>query len=383
MDSSKWTSFNSGKLFSQIYRWNRIEPFGFVPPPVMLTVDMANICNLACEWCNASKVRENKRMLSKTVLFDFADFLTSWERDGFKVETICLAGGGEPLCNPHAGEFMLKLTENNIKFATVTNGVLINKYMNEMLNSQYVAVSVDAGTAKTFNKYKGLPADADTFDRVIDNMAELCTLSRRTQCNLVTDSQSNGVNYRMIVYHDNIGEIVNAAKIAQEIGCKNLHIRPASVPYDGNISFSYSDDEIRLFYEQVEEVKRTKREDFGFFYSTEKFNEHFNKCNDFKHCYAIFITATLMPSSCSVEDAYTLNLCCDRRSDPKFNLLTNENDIAKIAEKWGSNSHWQLFYDIIEKGYMKDCPRCTYYPHNKIFENCIEDGRDNMLLNFI
>ena len=176
MDSSKWTSFNSGKLFSQIYRWNRIEPFGFVPPPVMLTVDMANVCNLACEWCNASKVRENKRMLSKTVLFDFADFLTSWERDGFKVETICLAGGGEPLCNPHAGEFMLKLTENNIKFATVTNGVLINRYMHEMLNSQYVAVSVDAGTAKTFNKYKGLSADADTFDRIIDNMADLCEL---------------------------------------------------------------------------------------------------------------------------------------------------------------------------------------------------------------
>lgn len=381
MNSSKWTSFNSGKIYAHIDRWKRIQPYGFVPPPVMLTVDLANVCNLSCEWCNAWKVRENKRMLSKSTLFEFVDFLTTWIKDGFKVESICIAGGGEPLCNPHAGEFMIKLAESKIKFATVTNGLLINRFMPELLNSQYVAVSVDAGTAKTFNKYKGLPDNSNAFDVIIDNMANLCALARSKQCNLGDTSPSNGVNYRMIVYHDNIREIVEAAKIAQEIGCKNFHIRPASVPYDGHISFSYSDDEIRLFYEQVEEVNRTKKSDFGFYYSTDKFNERFQKCIDFERCYAIFITGTLMPGSCDDENAYTFNLCCDRRSDPKFNLITNSNDINQIATTWGDKSHWQLFDDIVQKGYMADCPRCTYYPHNKIFENCIE--ADNMLLNFI
>ncbi len=90
-----------------------------------------------------------------------------------------------------------------------------------------------------------------------------------------------------------------------------------------------------------------------------------------------------MPASCNDANSYTLNLCCDRRSDEKFNLITNGNDISQIAEMWGSKKHWQLFDDIVEKDYMKDCPRCTYYTHNKIFENCIENNKDNMLLNFI
>lgn len=378
---NKWTSFNSSKFFAHIERWKEIDRLRALPAPVMMTVDLANVCNLSCEWCNASKVRQNMRMLSKDTLFGFADFLSEWEVNGYKVEALCIAGGGEPLCNPHAGEFMVKLVENKTKFATVTNGVLIDRFVDELLGSEYVAVSVDAGSSKTFNKYKGV--NDCSFDKVISNMAKLCELSRSKKCNLGANTMSNGVNYRMLLYHDNIGEIVQAARIAQEIGCKNLHIRPASVPYDGNVSFEYSDDEIRLFYEQVEEVNRTKRDGFGFHYTLDKFNERFEKCNDFKRCYGIFITATLMPASCDKVDAYTLNLCCDRRSDPKFNLITNGTDVSQIANEWGGERHWRLFDDIVEKGYMKDCPRCTYYTHNKIFENCIEENRDNMLLNFI
>lgn len=150
-------------------------------------------------------------------------------------------------------------------------------FFEPLLHNEYVALSVDAGTSKTFNKYKGLPQDSKAFDKIISNIEQLCRLSRSRNCRLNADSPSNGVNYRMLIYKDNISEIYEAAKIVRELGCKNFHIRPASVPFDGQISFSYTKDELDEFRHQIDLVNRIPERRFGFYYTLGKFDENFNK----------------------------------------------------------------------------------------------------------
>lgn len=384
MKYRNWTSFNTGKLFSHLERWKLIQKNGKCPPPALITVDPSNYCNLSCEWCNAWKVRKNERMLSDDVLINFVKFISQWKSaDGkYGVEAVCIAGGGEPLCNPYTGRFLLELNRNGVDVATVTNGTLIHKYLEELLVNQYVAVSVDAACSTTFNQYKGLEESSKLFDQIIDNMDLLCRLSRKKECNLGKESPSNGVNYRMLLYKDNIREISEAARIAQEIGCNSLHIRPAAVPFDSDGNFAFSGEEIELFKEQVHIVEQTKRPDFGFYYTLGKFDDKFQKCNDFKQCFAVFMTATLMPPiGEGTKDSYCLNVCCDRRSDDAMRLLTNEADLNRISQIWGSDKHWNIFQFITERQIREICPRCTYYEHNKIMENCILT--DNMLINFI
>ncbi len=381
-----WSSFNSGKLFYHIDRWKGIAPGKVCPPPSLITVDTSNYCNLSCEWCNAWKVRQNKRQLSRQTLLNAADFFAKWKSaDGkYGVSAVCVAGGGEPLTNPHVGEFINQLKANQIKSATATNGLLIDNFYKELLDNEYVAVSVDAGTAKVFNKYKGLAPDSKAFNKVISNIEQLCKISRSQKCNLNLDTPSNGVNYRMLIYKDNIQEISTAAKIVQELGCKSFHIRPASIPFDGNISFTYTKEELQEFKEQIDIVNNMPNRNFGFYYTLGKFDEFFNKNNDFDCCYALFMTATLMPpNQDGNEDDYCLNICCDRRSDNLMRILTNAGDIHEIAEIWGSEKHWKIFQSVTKDEIKHRCPRCTYYSHNKIFENCIKDNKDNMLLDFI
>lgn len=384
MEHRNWSSFNSGKLFSHVERWKLIQRNGKCPPPALITVDTSNYCNLSCEWCNAWKVRQNGRMLSYDVLINFVRFISEWKSaDGkYGVGAVCIAGGGEPLCNPHIGDFLLELNRKRVDVATVTNGILIDKYLEELLVNQYVAVSVDAATSTTFNRYKGLDERSKLFNKIIYNMDLLCQLSRKKECNLGKVSPSNGVNYRMLLYKDNIKEISEAAKIAQDIGCNSLHIRPAAVPYDVDDKFVFTSEEIELFKEQVHIVEQTKRPEFGFYYTLGKFNDKFQKCNDFEQCYAVFMTATLMPPiGDGAKDAYCLNVCCDRRSDSAMRLLTNEVDLKRISQIWGCDIHWNIF-DLMTKEQIREiCPRCTYYEHNKIIENCIIN--DNMLINFI
>ena len=110
-DERNWTSFNAGKMFYHIDRWKSIVPGRPCPPPALITVDPSNTCNLACEWCNAWKVRKNMRQLSRQALINAADFFAGWKSSDKKygVGAVCIAGGGEPLTNPHVGEFIERL----------------------------------------------------------------------------------------------------------------------------------------------------------------------------------------------------------------------------------------------------------------------------------
>ena len=382
-----WTSLNSGKLFSHIERWEKIKNGKPIPPPCLITVDPSNYCNLNCEWCNARKMLDNKKMLSKKTLMNFSKMIDKWNYINgdkeYKVSAICIAGGGEPLANPYVGEFMRDLHQRNIKVTTTTNGFYIDRFLDDLLANEYVAVSVDAATSKTFNKYKGLKEnDNYTFNKILNNIELLCKESKKNKCNLGKKGRSFGVNYRMLLYKDNISEIYESAKIAQELGCSNLIIRPASVPFDGSVSFAFNEDDIKLFNEQVQKVNKIKKKDFGFYYTIDKVGTDFNKDNDFNKCHALFMTATLMPGlNTEIKDGYCLNVCCDRRSDKLCRLLTNETDIQKIRQIWGRDSHWDIFNRIDNYQIKEICPRCTYYNHNKIYEEAIEV--DNLLKDFI
>ena len=125
--SKQWNPFNSYKLLAHVERWRRIKRGKPIPPPILITVDPSNVCNLNCAWCNAEFIRkERKGRLSEKILLDLADFLPRWGEGNFVwkrgVEAVCIAGGGEPLLNPATATFIDALIEKEIEVGIVTNG---------------------------------------------------------------------------------------------------------------------------------------------------------------------------------------------------------------------------------------------------------------------
>ena len=92
------------------------------------------------------------------------------------------------------------------------------------------------------------------------------------------------------------------------------------------------------------------------------------------------MTAVFMPPSEKEgpKDAFVLGLCCDRRGDKKLELATNIEDVEKIEQLWGGKCHWKMHDSITV---VDECPRCTYQPHNEIYEQVILN--DSMTYKFI
>ena len=385
----KWNPFNSYKLLAHVPRWSLIRRGRPAPQPALVTVDPINCCNLKCQWCNAGYILEHRRRaLSRETLLRLADFLAEWQGnpDWPKgVEAICIAGGGEPLLNKHVGAFIERCVQSGIEVGVVTNGTLIDRFLEPLSKCTWVGVSVDAGTNAVFNRLKGLEDDAIMFDRVIDNMMQLIAYSKMRQAPLASDrSGGHGVSYKFLLCDGNIEDVYTAGKIAKSIGCKNYHVRPVGRPWhrldeaEGEGFMKFSAEAIERFFDELEQARALEDETFAVYGITHKFSNKFDIENYFSTCHALFMTAVFMPRvESDDEHAYTLGLCCDRRGDPRLELVRDATSLDEVAARWGGREHWRIF-DALD---IAKCPRCTYQPHNQIYEHVIV--KDSMTYKFI
>lgn len=388
MPHKRWNPFNSFKLLAHVERWKQIKPGKDIPPPVLITVDPTNNCNHDCVWCNAEQVRTHRgNDLSENTLIKLANFLPHWGK-GNKcwpagVESVCIAGGGEPLSNKATPTFIDQVAYNNVEIGVVTNGSYIGRCIESLAKSTWVGVSIDAGTSSTFNKLKRIQQKSDSFEHIINNMANLIDYSKTHQTRLGMDRPAYGISYKFLLHKDNINEVYTAAKLAKEMGCSNIHFRPAGTTWDKlgtEEEINFSADDIKLFQDQIEAAIELDDEKFGVYGITHKFDSQFVRSNNFKQCFATFMTAVIQPptSTTADKDAFVLGVCCDRRGDEKLELATNITDIEQINNLWGSKKHWELTNNI---NVAIECPRCTYQPHNQIYEQVIME--DSMTHRFI
>ena len=365
----EFNPFNSAKLFAHVDYWKAI--LNKVPPPILVTVDPVNLCNLSCVWCNGKTAidRSGPKYIGGKVLNDLANFLKEWG-----VRAVCIAGGGEPLMNSHVGKFIRELNRIGLGVGVVTNGTMIERYIEELALCDWVSVSVDCGNGLTYEKLKG----SNQFVKVMTGIEKLVKYAKEKDTLLSFPAQGYGVTYKYLLHPENVGEIHRAAIWAKEVGCKNLHIRPAGTPYaDLCISgkgITFTPTEIDTYLQELESAFKLDSEGFGIFAINHKFGRGFKIHNSFKSCWAIFMTAVFSPPKIAGED-FSMELCCDRRGDQL--LLSPARTFKEVLSYWGSEEHVRLQKKIN----INSCPRCTYRPHNLIFEQVIL--KNNMTMDFI
>lgn len=311
---------------------------GKLRPPIELSIDPSNVCNLACKWCNAWRVKGDNMMSVKDLFWVIKD-VADWG-----VKGVCYAGGGEPTTHPSLAESIDLCTECGLESAIISNGYtwsdrLINTTVKNM---RWIGISVDAANSETFKKAKGV----DGFDRVIRNIKKIVRKRNDTESRV-------GITYKFVIHPLNQYEIFDACMLAKEIGVDSIHLRPTDF-------LAYQKKEEKLNVKKIrDQVKRAKIfEDDTF--EVVPFFANFKK--DLKR---------KIPEKCRLSPLLGLCmptgwwLCVDRRGHKGTRLC----DIDKIREFWGSKEHLKIINKIYPP---KDCGKCTmakYYPFLESYEN--------------
>jgi len=348
--------FDGRKALYHVRYW---EPMldGAIPPPVLVTLDPVNRCNLRCPWCNAAhQMSQSADRYSDATIDAMPAFLADWG-----VRAVCVAGGGEPTMHPRFSDLVTGLVRAGIQVGVVTNGTLMHRHVDALGLCRWVGVSVDAGNVEQYAEQKGV----DLFAKVLENLALLRERFPHLE-----------LTYKYLIAPTNIMGLHQAAQHALRIGCNYFHARPmgrtAAEVQRGERSSPFTQDEQHLAVDILRVCKRIEQPGFRVQARTEKVGANdWGICHKFKRCWAVGMTAVIQPDG-------TCGLCCDRRGDPATKLCDWQR-LTDISAAWGNERHRGLLGAVDLSG----CPRCTYAPHNQVFEQFAIDKEDEVCKWFI
>ncbi len=229
--------------------------------PMVVEFDPTTVCNLACPDC-ISRDLLNHGFFSRERIMELTK-----EMVDAGVKAVVLIGGGEPLAHPSIGSVIEYLGEHGVSIGLTTNGLLIDRYMDRIAKyCNWVRVSMDAGTEATFHRIRPSVSGKPMFNKAIDNMRRLATIKK------------GKLGYSFMIYAEgrfdpekrgeisdedaftNVNEILQAAKLAKEIGCNYFEVKPM---YDSNhYAIAQCEKVIKVAAEQTEEAVKLSDDNF-------------------------------------------------------------------------------------------------------------------------
>ncbi len=369
--NNEFNSFNSwkgllyGKWYQAIVDW-KDKKIKVPLAPIEASLDPIHACNLMCEHCNAhrylegdEKVANNLTRMSDNHIMDLVKYLADWG-----VLAVCYGGGGEPTLHTKLADALRYTKELGMESSIATNGTLFNDNLIKAMaeTCRWVGVSIDASTSKTYK----IGRKVDLFDKALTNIQALTEEAKQTKSKC-------DVAFKFLIFDYNQHEILDACKLAESIGVKDFHARPADFTHQGMGELQKrSDYDIPLILKQFEECQKLSSDDFRVFTVMHKFDENFLPKKDFTQCYGAPLTIQL----CADGNVYH---CVDQRHQKKYNLGNHYPNVANIAEFWGDEKHYNLTF--------KDTPRtcttrCTFGRYCKQCEELFASDDDPMCWRF-
>jgi len=202
-----------------------IEIFnGRIVPPYEVEIQPSSSCNLSCKHI-FGKVLTGKKLPNKIGVPEMTRIiqeLDSYKENNFKVETVKFCGTtGEPLVNPAIipGIELLRTLKKEI--IIFTNGLNLDnpydgkKYLDYMLKTNIVNVSLDVGSEETFKELKGQTG----FARIVKSLEEMA--SKRTP----SGDLNPRINVSYVIGAKNYREIAQTAQLMKSVGVDEIKYR--------------------------------------------------------------------------------------------------------------------------------------------------------------
>ncbi len=211
-DFSKKIFFHPEKIVD--YKQGR-RPF-----PTTVEIDLANVCNHKCVFCNfADTLRSDDTMLETEVVKR-----TLKEAYALGTRGVSFTGGGEPMVHRDYAELIEYSKSLGIDNGTITNGSLIRSSNVEILNRclDWIRISMAGGDRESYQAVQGV----DHFEKVLNNVRLLLETRRAMKGKL-------NIGIKILVTPKNLHSLENLANILVETDIDYLQFNPDQYTTDG------------------------------------------------------------------------------------------------------------------------------------------------------
>ena len=312
--------------------------------PAQVDMDLTNICNQDCFYCNSfdhRKARPNQKKY--TEYMDVLDKLATWRAhmpSSFgTTHTITYSGGGEPTLLPGYEKIIERTIDLGFLTSIITNGshlndLIDNVSLEKIKKISWIGIDIDAGTKDKYEEIRHSLTKESLFDRVIDNATSLVKIGAT-------------VDFKALVNELNCDpqSLTDLFIISKKVGVRLLYLRPVltnGVAYDFSSMIPLI-NELSLSYQVPVKLSLTKH-----------LPRNYNRCHQMYQ----------FPVFCADGEIYT---CCDNKGNPRFSL--GRWDTGDFRDLWLSKRH----DDIYNSTNTKLCPHCRPNIQNIGIQNILDD----------
>lgn len=313
--------------------------------PAQVDIDLTNVCNQDCFYCNSAEFRANKPVQKKYIEYiNLLDKLATWRshtpNSYGTTHTITYPGGGEPTVlvgYEHVIEhtidlgFLTSITTNGSNLDKLLDSIVVEK----LKKIAWVGIDIDAGTEDLYEQIRRSLTAKSLFSRVINNARNLI------------DAGVN-VDFKCLInpLNDNQEAMNDLFALVKQIGGRMLYFRPVII---NNQAHNITDETLHRLKQLSEQYQ------LPFWVNTNKvLPRNYKKCHQMFH----------FPVFCADGKIY---ICCEGKGNPQFEL--GSWDQGDFRDLWLTDRHWEI-YNKTNVGLCQPCrPNISNIQIQNILDN--------------
>ena len=312
--------------------------------PAQVDIDLTNICNQDCYYCNSAEHRANSPVQKDYKEYiALLDKISNWRahtpNSYGTTHTITYPGGGEPTVLTGYEHVIDHTIDLGFLTSITTNGTKLHKLLDKVRVEKlqkiaWIGIDIDAGTEDLYEEIRQSLGGESWFDRVKENARTATSMGLNVDLKCLVNP-----------YNDNEQSVNDLFKYAQDVNARSLHIRPVIYNNQAHVISK----EYRIWCKKAAQKYKVQ-----YHINTSKADPRkYYKCHQMYH----------FPVFCA--DGY-IYLCCDNKGVPEFALC--RWDEMDFRDSWMNQRH----HDVYNQTMVQMCKPCR--PNNT--NNRIQDILD-------
>lgn len=315
--------------------------------PAQVDIDLTNVCNQDCYYCNSADFRKEKPVQKKyTEYINLLDKLASWRSHSpnsyGSLHTITYPGGGEPSILTGFEDVIEHTIDLGFLCSITTNGSHLNKLLDSIVVDKlrkigWIGIDIDAGTEELYEQIRHSLTAKSLFNRVIDNARGLI-------------EAGVNVDFKCLInpLNDNLEALENLFALVHQLKGRAIYFRPVIINnHAHNIT-----EQTKSIIENL-----SKKYQLPYWINTDKTTpRNYNRCHQMYH----------FPMFCADGEMY---VCCENKGNPAFSI--GRWDTGDFRDQWLSQRH----HDIYNKTNTGFCAPCRPNPTNIKIQNILDNPK--------
>jgi sulfatase maturation enzyme AslB (radical SAM superfamily) len=331
---------------AEVVHWMRNkETMSIIPAQV--DIDLTNVCNQDCYYCNSAEFRKEKPVQKKyTEYISLLDKLASWRAHSpnsyGSLHTITYPGGGEPSILTGFEEVIEHTIDLGFLCSITSNGSHLNKLLDSIVVDKlrkigWIGIDIDAGTEDLYEQIRHSLTAKSLFNRVIENAQGLI-------------EAGVNVDFKCLLnpLNDNANALDDLFSLVKRLNGRAIYFRPVII---NNHAHPITDKTLDLIKSMGEKYQ------LHYWVNTNKtIPRNYNRCHQMYH----------FPMFCADGEMY---VCCENKGNPNFSIGRWDTD--DFRDQWLNSKH----HDIYNSTNTAFCMPCRPNPTNIKIQNILDDPK--------